>query len=37
MSLQVFDAELGQYTANGCKGGPKGYMRALCIESNVIA
>ncbi|KAI8940612.1 hypothetical protein NX059_001884 [Plenodomus lindquistii] len=32
---KVFDAELNKYTANGCKGGPKGYMRALCVEANV--
>ncbi|KAJ4369884.1 hypothetical protein N0V83_005648 [Neocucurbitaria cava] len=34
---KVFDSELNKYTADGCKGGPKGYMRALCVESNVVA
>jgi hypothetical protein len=35
--MQVFDSDLGIFTADGCHGGGSGYNRALCIEQNVEA
>lgn len=34
--MQVFDADLGVFTGDGCHGGGNGYNRALCIEQSVI-